>query len=84
MGQAAALWTAANEIEAAAAQLQAVVPEHWTGRAADQYQRTAANLATGLDHLDGRVGQLAARLHAHESEVAAVRAALATGGMVAV
>lgn len=84
MGQAAALWAAVGEIEVAAARLRAAVPEHWTGRAAQEYQRTATNAATGLDLLGARTGRLASRLHAHETEVASVRAALATGGPVAV
>lgn len=84
MGQAAALWAAAGEIEDTAGRLRDAVPEHWTGRAAEQYQRSASNLATGLDVLEARVGSLASRLHLQESEVAAVRAALATGAMVAV
>lgn len=84
MGQAANVWTAVSEVEAVAARLRVAVPEHWTGRAAHHYLRTATNLATGLDSYRVRLGALASALHTHELEVASVRAALATGGMAAV
>lgn len=84
MGHAAVVSALAGHVEEIQAELQVAVPDHWTGRAAGRYQRTATNLATGLGAYAGRIRGLAGLVHRHEQEAAAVRAALATGGAVAV
>lgn len=84
MGHAAVVSAVAGDIEEVAADLGTAVPEHWTGRAAQTYQRSATNLATGLGAYAGRIGGLAGLVHRHEQEAAAIRTALAGGGMAAV
>lgn len=84
MGHAAAVSAVADEVEEVGADLRGAVPGHWTGRAAQSYQRSAANLAAGVGVYAARMRGLARLLHQHEREVAAVRVALAGGGSVAV
>ncbi|WP_156253461.1 hypothetical protein [Pseudactinotalea terrae] len=84
MGQAAVVSALADEVEEVAGELRRAVPGHWTGRAAQSYQRSAANLATGVGVHAARMRGLARLLHQHEQEAAAIRTALAGGGSVAV
>ena len=84
VGHAAVVSALADEVDGVGADLRGAVPGHWTGRAAQSYQRSAANLATGVGVYAARIRGLARMLHQHEREAAAIRAALAAGGSVAV
>lgn len=84
MGNAALVSAVADAVQPIARELRLAVPDHWTGKAAAGYQRTADNLATGLGRYETRVRGLASLIHLHEQELAAVRAALSAGGQVAV
>ncbi|GAB2609558.1 hypothetical protein [Pseudactinotalea suaedae] len=84
MGHAAVVSVVAGQVEEVSAALRGAVPEHWTGRAAHRYQQSATNLAAGLGMYGERIRGVARLVHRHEQEAAAVRAALAGGGMAAV
>jgi hypothetical protein len=84
MGHAAVVSAVAGDVEEVAFDLGRAVPGHWSGRAAQRYQRSAANLTTGLDTHAARIRGLAGLVHQHEQEAAAIRAALMGGGMAAV
>jgi len=84
MGHAAVVSAVAGQVEEVSADVRVAVPEHWSGRAAQQYQRVATNVATGLGMYGERLHGLARLVHRHEQEAAAIRAALSGGGMVAV
>lgn len=84
MGHAAVISALAGEVEEVAADLRVAVPEHWTGKGAESYQRNAINLTTGMGVYAARLHGLAGLVHQHEQEAAAIRSALANGGMVAV
>lgn len=84
MGLAAQVSAAAGEIEAVAAETRGAVPQDWTGRAAQTYQRTATNLASALVGIGSSAHGAAALLHQHERELVAVRTALGANGTVAV
>jgi uncharacterized protein YukE len=83
VGHAAVVAAVADEAEEVGMDLRVAVPGHWTGRAAESYQRSATNLATGVGRYAERVRGVARLLHQHEQEAAAIRTALA-GGPVAV
>lgn len=84
MAHAAVVSAVGQEVEGVQADLLVAVPDHWTGKAAGSYQRKATNLATGLGAYAARIRGLAALVHRHEQEAAAIRTALAAGGTVAV
>lgn len=84
MAHAAVVSALAERIEESGADLRVAVPEHWRGRAAQSYQRRAMGLASGLAVYATRIHGLAGLVHRHEQEAAAIRAALAAGGMAAV
>ena len=84
MPHAAVVSALAEQVEEVAADLRVAVPEHWTGRAAESYQRSATNLTTGLGAYAARIHGLARLINRHEQEAAAIRSALSGAGMTAV
>lgn len=84
MGHAATMSAAAAEVEALVAEIAAAVPAHWTGRAAEAYQRSTQHASAALAVAAAGARGAAARIHVHEVELAAVRAALGAGGTAAV
>lgn len=84
MGGAMQVAAAAAELDAVAAVMPAAIPLHWSGKAAEGYQLTASNLARSLATLAATAHESAALARQHEVESAAISAALASGGLVAV
>jgi hypothetical protein len=84
MGAAMQVAVAAAALDDVAAAAPVTIPAHWSGRAAQGYQRTASNLARSLAALAAAAHESAALTRQHEIESAAVSAALASGGLVAV
>lgn len=82
--QAAILWQAVSELEAVTAEVAAAIPAHWRGRAAESFRRTSEQTVTSLRVVAEEARQAASLVHQHDQAVSATRAALASGGMVAV
>jgi hypothetical protein len=73
----ALLASAAEQVRLGRATYAAVLPEHWDSPAAGAFRRRVGTLTSAADRLAQSLDDAAAAARVHESQSAAVRAALA-------